>query len=133
LRNHPCIALFCGNNENAEGWARWGWQSKFNKKQKAQLEGDYKKLFNELLPYLVEKYAPEFHYWESSPKFGRGDWRFTEEGDAHDWGVWHDEMPFSRFAEAVPLFMSEYGFQAYPTWNTILSFTTEKDRSRYSA
>ena len=26
LRNHPSIALWCGNNENSEGWHRWGWQ-----------------------------------------------------------------------------------------------------------
>ena len=26
LRKHPSIALWCGNNENSEGWHRWGWR-----------------------------------------------------------------------------------------------------------
>ncbi|MFM7310581.1 MAG: glycoside hydrolase family 2 protein, partial [Flavobacteriales bacterium] len=25
LSHHPSIVLWCGNNENAEGWSRWGW------------------------------------------------------------------------------------------------------------
>ena len=25
LRNHPCIALWCGNNENLIGWNDWNW------------------------------------------------------------------------------------------------------------
>ena len=25
LRNHPSIALWCGNNEISEGWKNWGW------------------------------------------------------------------------------------------------------------
>ena len=27
LRQHPSIALWCGNNENSEGWYRWGWKN----------------------------------------------------------------------------------------------------------
>jgi beta-mannosidase len=29
LQNHPSIALWCGNNENDEGWHNWGWQKQF--------------------------------------------------------------------------------------------------------
>ncbi len=29
LRNHPCIALWCGNNEIDEGWKNWGWQKQY--------------------------------------------------------------------------------------------------------
>lgn len=25
LQNHPSLALWCGNNENDEGWHNWGW------------------------------------------------------------------------------------------------------------
>jgi len=31
---HPCIALWCGNNEISEGWHRWGWQSGLSIKEK---------------------------------------------------------------------------------------------------
>lgn len=27
LRNHPSVALFCGNNEIAEAWVNWGWKT----------------------------------------------------------------------------------------------------------
>ena len=37
LNNHPCIALWCGNNENSEGWHRWGWQNEYSKKQKEKI------------------------------------------------------------------------------------------------
>jgi len=30
LRNHPCIVLWCGNNEVEEAWKNWGWQNQFN-------------------------------------------------------------------------------------------------------
>jgi beta-mannosidase len=26
LRNHPCMALWCGNNEIDVAWKNWGWQ-----------------------------------------------------------------------------------------------------------
>jgi beta-mannosidase len=26
LRNHPSIALWCGNNEIIDAWNRWGWK-----------------------------------------------------------------------------------------------------------
>ena len=29
LRFHPCIALWCGNNEIEVAWNNWGWQKKY--------------------------------------------------------------------------------------------------------
>ena len=29
LRNHSCIALWCGNNEIEVAWNNWGWQQQF--------------------------------------------------------------------------------------------------------
>ena len=29
LRHHPCIVLWCGNNEVDEAWNNWGWQKQF--------------------------------------------------------------------------------------------------------
>ncbi|NJK87571.1 MAG: glycoside hydrolase family 2 protein [Bacteroidales bacterium] len=31
LRNHPSIALWCGNNEILSGWTQWGWQQQTEK------------------------------------------------------------------------------------------------------
>ncbi|MCC7245677.1 MAG: hypothetical protein IT269_08370, partial [Saprospiraceae bacterium] len=129
LRQHPSVVLWCGNNENNEAWHHWGWQMQFTEAQRAQLWRDYRTMFNELLPTYVEQFSGGVPYWESSPKFGRGNSKSTSEGDSHYWGVWHDEEPFDVFNKKVPRFMSEFGFQSFPEWRTIESFTNESDRT----
>ncbi len=128
LRQHPCIALWCGNNENNEAWNHWGWQMQFTEAQRTKLWRDYELLFNDLLPTYVTNYGGGVPYWESSPKYGRSNPKSNTEGDSHYWGVWHDEEPFSVFNKKVPRFMSEYGFQSFPEWRTIQSFTLPEDR-----
>ncbi len=123
LRQHPSIALWCGNNENSEGWHRWGWQADKTEAQKEEIWRNYQKVFNDILPNVIDSLNPSISYWESSPKYGRGDKRYQFEGDAHDWWVWHDGYPFEHFEEEVPRFMSEFGFQSFPSEETIHYFT----------
>jgi beta-mannosidase len=127
LRQHPCIALWCGNNENNEAWHNWGWQMSFSEAQRARLWRDYQTLFQDLLKTYVNNYAGNVPYWESSPMHGRMHPMAMLEGDAHYWGVWHDEEPFEVFNQKVPRFMSEFGFQAFPTWETIEAFSMPQD------
>lgn len=127
LRNHPSIALFCGNNEIAEAWANWGWKNKYSIDQQKKMENDYNKIFNKLLPEVVNQHTPQIAYWPSSPQFGRGDKRSQFEGDSHYWGVWHDEEPFEMYEQKVPRFMSEFGFQSYPSLKTLSNWLDEKD------
>lgn len=128
LRQHPCIALWCGNNENDEAWHNWGWQMQFNEAQRKQLWREYKLLFSDILHTYVDNYAGGVPYWESSPRYGRANPKSLTEGDAHYWGVWHDEEPFEILNKKVPRFMSEYGFQSFPEWRTIQAFTEPDDR-----
>lgn len=128
LRQHPCIALWCGNNENNEAWHNWGWQMQFNEAQRTQLWREYQLLFNDILRTYVENNAGGVPYWESSPRYGRANPKSHTEGDSHYWGVWHDEEPFEILNKKVPRFMSEYGFQSFPEWRTIQSFTEPADR-----
>ncbi len=129
LRNHPSIALWCGNNENSEGWHRWGWQANFGKRKKETIAQGYDKVFKEILPATVKTLSPDIAYWESSPKYGRGNPQHQFEGDAHYWGVWHDAEPFEMFEQKVPRFMSEFGFQSFPELKNIESFTEEEDHA----
>lgn len=131
LTNHPCMALWCGNNENSEGWHRWGWQDNFSEQQRTEISNGYKRIFNEILPEAVEKYSG-LDYHESSPTFGRGDTMHTKQGDAHNWFVWHDGAPFENYEEKVPRFMSEFGFQSDPSMQAIESFTDSSDRNNNS-
>lgn len=119
LRNHPSIVLFCGNNEIAEAWANWGWKNKYSIYQQEKMEDDYNKIFHELLPEMISQLSPHISYWPSSPQFGRGDKRSQFEGDSHYWGVWHDEEPFEMYEQKIPRFMSEFGFQSYPSLKTL--------------
>ncbi len=122
LARYACIALWCGNNENNEGWHHWGWQLFLSKSSKDRIWNDYQNLFNDILPNHVSRYSNFNAYWESSPLYGRANEKFMSEGDAHDWGVWHDEMPFQKLEERIPRFMSEFGFQSLPGLQTILQF-----------
>jgi beta-mannosidase len=124
LRNHASIALWCGNNENAEGWQRWGWQIGLSRKEKEKLEKAYSDVFNDLLPNAVLKHHTTINYWESSPRFGRGDKRSFTEGDSHYWGLWHDEEPFELLLDRIPRFMSEFGMQSYPNKATLEEILT---------
>ena len=116
LNNYASIVLWCGNNESSEGWHRWGWQANRSEEEKARIWKDYEMLFQRYLRLAVGSLSP---YWESSPKYGRGNPQYQFEGDAHDWWVWHDGYPFEHFEAQVPRFMSEFGFQAFPSYETI--------------
>jgi beta-mannosidase len=129
LRGHPCMALWCGNNEIDEGWRNWGWQRQYgySPEDSARIWGDYEKLFHELLPRVVEEYDSSRAYIPSSPRYGRADPLSLAEGDSHYWGVWHDGEPFELYEERLGRFMSEYGFQSFPCMRTIRDFTVPGD------
>jgi beta-mannosidase len=125
LQNHPSLALWCGNNEVDEAIVNWGYQKqfKYSKEDSLQVWKDYKKIFHEVIPNAIKKYATtdKQMYWESSPSIGWGHKESLTEGDSHYWGVWWGEQPFEIYNEKVPRFASEYGFQGMPTLETTQS------------
>lgn len=128
LQNHPSIAIWCGNNENDEGWHNWGWQKQFNysKEEENQIWKDYEKLFHELIPATLNETLGEnqYFYWPSSPSIGWGKKESLTQGDSHYWGVWWGKEPFEMYTQKVGRFMSEYGFQGMPPLSTFKKFTT---------
>ncbi|MBN1599333.1 MAG: glycoside hydrolase family 2 protein [Bacteroidales bacterium] len=140
LRNHPCIALWCGNNENDAAWCResencgWGWKQRYDEEQRRIVWDAYDTLFHKILPDIVQKYDADKFYWPSSPleSEGKSSGYESKSGDVHYWGVWHGGEPFERFGEVIPRFMSEYGFQSFPEMNTIRRFTEPEDHGIYS-
>ncbi len=135
LRNHPSLALWCGNNEIDEGWQNWGWQQqyKYSAKDSAKIRGDYEKLFRETISQIVDRVDPLHSYWPSSPQIGWGHEESLWEGDSHYWGVWWGNEPFDAYKEKVGRFASEYGFQGMPSLNTIKKYCDEKDLSLQSS
>jgi len=134
LRNHPCIALWCGNNENYIGWRDWKWSNRYSKQDSAQVWHDYVELTDTILPDVVNTLSPGTFYWPSSPKYGWG-YPVNTDGDSHYWGVWHAQEPFEVLAKPqnIPRFMSEFGFQGCPDYNSINKFTLLSDQSITSA
>jgi len=130
LRNHPCLALWCGNNENQEAWFNWGWQRRYQTDQVDEISTHYQELFHQLLPTLVNEFDSQTDYWPSSPAAGKeyGQLANTRSGDYHYWEVWHGRKDFETYASFIPRFSSEYGFQSFPEYKTISSYTLPDDR-----
>lgn len=129
LRPHPCIALWCGNNEIDEAWHNWGWQEqfKYSPAESAKLWNDYQTLFHQLIPSLLKDLDPDRPYWASSPSTGWGRDSAYKKGDVHYWGVWWGKEPVEKYNDKVGRFNSEYGMQGVPDLKTIQQFTTPKD------
>jgi len=127
LRHHPCMALWCGNNENYRGWDEWHWRDKYPPEQAKRLWKAYEKIFYDILPSTVHRYHPEAAYWESSPQAGKNQRADRKSGDEHDWAIWFGQCPFSDYGREVPRFVSEYGVQSYPDMKTIRLFAEEQD------
>jgi beta-mannosidase len=129
LRNHPSIVLWCGNNETEEA-INWGERASLPQDVKTQMWMDYLTEFSGILTRVVARLAPETPYWPSSPS---ADYEPTSDkyvtGDMHDWSVWHGRVPFTEYEKHHWRFVTEYGFQSFPEWRTIESFTEPGDRT----
>ncbi|MBA2725124.1 MAG: glycoside hydrolase family 2 protein, partial [Actinobacteria bacterium] len=128
LRNHPSLALWCGNNE-----IQWLQDVHF---WEDSIIPPYGALyFDEVLPTAVAELDPQTTYWPSSP-YGGNDHNSMSEGNRHNWDVWHGNTPrkfgdapvrdnspehtsYRRYAEDMGRFISEFGLHAAPVMETL--------------
>ncbi len=135
LRNHPSIVLWCGNNEIEQAWGPyeenrgWGWKQRYDSKERQIIWEAYDTTFHSILPALVKKFNPETPYWHSSPSAGMGRLasHSNQSGDMHYWGVWHGKEPIDDFTKYKARFMSEYGFQSFPEYESVKLYTETDD------
>lgn len=119
IASHPSIALWCGDNENKEGWYNWGWQKQFGYTAKDSTE-----IYNDYMNYSIKfmgcvaQHDPFFPYVSTSPQNGWGRAVAYERGDVHYWGVWWGMEPFSSYEDHTGRFVSEFGFQGAPSIHT---------------
>lgn len=141
LQNHPCISLWCGNNENMEGWQNWDWQKnfKYTDVDKRTLMNNYNLIFdvdafrkdpNNRLGALGQalwenNLNVSFNYISTSPATGWGHPEAYKKGDVHYWGVWWGEEPFSAYDNHVGRFVTEYGFQGMPALSSFRLFDSD--------
>jgi beta-mannosidase len=111
IRNHPCLALWCGGNENLELFqGRWNGDL-----QATKFFGDT--LIHQVLPEVLAEHDPKTPYWPNSPygDAGEGNAQNEDYGTSHYWNVWHAKTPTStgdwtHYAESRSRFSSEFGF-----------------------
>jgi beta-mannosidase len=128
LRNHPSIALWCGNNEVYYFWTLWNFDE-YYREQSPEYEKiiwrQYTDLFDKVLPETVSACSPGTFYWPSSPYNRNKDEEHN--GDRHYWGVWHGKEPTNKFNEVRSRFFSEYGFQSFPEFESVKIFAPRPD------
>ena len=122
LRDHASIVLWCGDNE-CRGPILEPWQ--YVKDNRDWYFGNYAQR-EARLASVVRRCDPSRTFWSTSPSNGPGE--FGQEvpdmlrGDIHFWGVWHGGASFSRFNALTPRFVSEFGFQSFPSRETAETF-----------
>ena len=128
MRHHACLALWCGNNEMEMFVAGGGWGN--TPKQMS----DYFKMYEYIIPKMLKEYDPDTFYWPASPSSGGGfdDPNCYDRGDVHYWDVWHGGKPITEFRKFYFRYLSEFGFQSFPTMKTVESFTLPRDRNIFS-
>lgn len=129
LRNHPCVVIWVGNNENDWIEDTTNWQAPGN-------DFPSKTLYHHHLPEIVGRLDPTRPYWPSSP-YGGNDHNGEQAGDRHNWHVWHggalprrfgerprhdptpESVSFRHYLEDTARFISEFGIHASPMFETL--------------
>lgn len=127
LQSHACIAIWCGNNENF-GTLNWFPES-INNRDRYLV--DYDRLYIDTIGRKIKEEDPSRIFWPSSPCAGPDDfadnWHADSMGDMHYWSVWHERKSFDAYLSIRPRFVSEFGYESFPSLETIKSFATEED------
>jgi len=117
LRNHPCVVLWCGNNENqvAHYIGYWGGKN-------VPLRGMI--IYDKLLPEVCEKLDPTRPYWPSSP-YGGENPGSEEEGDTHTGPP--DGINYKDYALSRGKFITEFYYLAPSVKESLLEFIPRKE------
>jgi beta-mannosidase len=127
LRNHPCLALWCGNDKNTLDWNKLGWKSKYPHEISEKIWNDNEKLFQHILPAVIKGNDPMTPYWISAPSSYNNQGPDNKSGNDQEWKVWFETAPFSAYYERPGRFVNEFGMQSFPSLKTLGSFATEDD------
>jgi beta-mannosidase len=141
LRSHPSLAIWCGNNENQ-------WIHDRNNPEHPERKVPGSLYYDQTLPEAVQALDGVTPYWPSSP-YGGNDYNSMEDGDRHNWWVWHGGLPrrfgepvindrspagvsYRHYAEDSGRFISEFGMHAAPVFETLRRVIPEDQRYHHS-
>lgn len=119
LRNHPCLALWCGNShiDSLHESGRLGTGRKFYGKA----------IYHELIPSLLSELDPDREYLPTTPwsDLPGTDHQATHSGTTHNWNVWTHYADLSDYEiPKTPRFVTEFGLQSLPELCTISKFAS---------
>lgn len=125
---HASVVQFNGNNEVEVAWGNWGFQIKYGLygKSAKEIEAAYDRIFKETAPNVVKNFT-SIPYIHTSPLSNWGKMEFYNHGSQHYWGVWHGKDPIEDFGKKIGRFNAEYGFQSFPEFSTIKTFSKPED------
>lgn len=127
LQSHPSIAIWCGNNE-VLGAFNWYDESKANRD--LYLIG-YDRLNEGILGKTIKEFDGTRTWWPSSPSAGPDDfadnWHSDGKGDMHYWSVWHEGKQFEAYYDIKPRFVSEFGYQSFPSLEGVKRYAPETE------
>lgn len=129
LRNHPCIALWCGNNECDSALYGWGWNERYKRSHPdwaVLIENQQERIYGEVLAGKVAQLDPHKSYVHGSPIADKAPVDPTI-GDCHYWAVWNGGKSISEYNIHKSRFYSEWGFQSFPSIATINSFAPDSE------
>ena len=128
LRHHPCIALWCGNNEDYLLAGPLETDGETFEKDSPPAQFPARIIYEQLLPEVCKRLDGTRPYWPGSPYGGR-DANDPTQGNQHIWGVWHGTMAnYHDYSKFGGRFVSEFGMQAFPALATIKSFASPEEQ-----
>lgn len=125
IRHHACLAVISGNNEV---------EQIFRNAPEDGLKESYYRIFEEIIPNLIEQLCPEIPYIPSSPTtcghfIDPGNENY---GDSHYWDVWFKDVPYIDYRKHYFRYLSEFGFQSFPCEKTVDAFAEPQDKNLFS-
>ena len=117
LRSHPCMVLWCGNNEI-------DWMHHTNRLGKSR-KFHGRNIFHKLLPRLTATLDPTTPYIPTTPLCKKDKYDTDRHITAHNWDVWSGRQPVRQYlcpSDAVPPFVTEFGLQSIPDFETTKNF-----------
>jgi len=122
---HPSLVLLNGGNENLWGHEDWHWKERLDRRTWGA------RYAFELFPKIVAELDPTRPYSDNSPYSPGADPQRVhpndpDHGTHHQWEVWN-RVDYTAYRSEIPRFCSEFGFQAPPTWRTLIDWVHAGD------
>ena len=124
LQTHPCIAIWCGNNENEWIWYRDNC-GKIN-----EMPGY--SIFHQTIPALLKDLDPHRPYWPTTPFGQEDDPNDYKSGNRHVWDIWSQWNDYTQVLTDHSHFVTEFGFQGPANYDTLTKVIPEKDMRPHS-